>query len=80
MLISHNQTQQTNRLSRPRRHLEHTMPMRVQRPFEVAHVGVLFGVHLIVGEDEGHVVEHELHDGRGGRRREEEEGGVLDGS
>lgn len=37
--------------------------MRIETALEVADIVVLFGVHLVVREDELHVVEHEFHGG-----------------
>lgn len=37
------------------------MTLRVQRTFQVADVRVLFGVHLVVGENEFHRIDEEPH-------------------
>lgn len=46
--------------------------MGIEAAFEVADVAVLLRVHLVVGKDKLHIVEHELHGGLlvlGGRFR-----------
>lgn len=60
-MISDDQTQQTDSFASTRRHLQYAMTLRVQRTFQVADVRVLFGVHLVVGENEFHRIDEEPH-------------------
>lgn len=61
VLISYNQTQQTNRFPCTRRHFQDAMTFRIEGTFQIAHVGVLFRVHFVVRENEFHWIDEEPH-------------------
>lgn len=55
LLVCDNERQQRHGLSGARRHLQDAVTPGIEGLFEIAHVGILFGVYTGVGEEDGEV-------------------------
>ena len=61
LLIGNNQRHQGNRLSRARRHLQHTVTPGVEGLLEITHVGILFGVYARIREQHRKITVERSH-------------------
>lgn len=55
LLVSNNQGQERNSLSRARRHLKDAVTPGIKGLLEIAHVGILLGVYSRVREEDGEI-------------------------
>lgn len=62
-LVRHNETEQRDGLAGARGHLEHAVSIGIERAFEIGHVRILLWIDLGVREEDGQVVDVELHVG-----------------